>query len=279
MADFHPQETSLPQVGNDEVRNEESLTKRAAYARAMHHRQILRRTIVISIIVGLVAVFGLVALPVVRQITTHWSLGGVGFVVDWQLDGENWISGGVTGVTCKGGGTGLNQPQDIDPYLLLLPRLWNLETLSLNDCELTEKGLAPLARLDQLRELSLSRLNHIRYGGGSLGLSDACLVPVKGLTNLQKLTLSGNRITDSGLAMLAGLSNLEMLDLDATDVTDAGLIHLQALKQLKVLGLAGTKVTPQGVKALQAAMPGLEIDFDMEPYLAEKVREWRRQHP
>ena len=69
----------------------------------MHHRQIIRRTLVIGLIVGLVVGIGLVAVPVVRQITTHWSLGGSGFAVDWQLDGENWTSGGVTGVNYKGG--------------------------------------------------------------------------------------------------------------------------------------------------------------------------------
>ena len=75
------------------------------------------------------------------------------------------------------------------------------------------------------------------------------------------------------------MSNLEILDLDATDVTDAGLVHLAVAQELKVVNLAGTNVTPQGVKALQAAMPGLDINLEMEPHLAEQVRELEETRP
>jgi hypothetical protein len=226
----------------------------------MHHRQMVRRTLVIVFIVVLLVAVGLVGVPVMRQITTHWSLRAAGFAVDWQLDSENWLDGGVTGVSYKQH-YWTNTLQTADADLLVLPKLWNVESLNLGECDVTEKGLAPLASLRQLKELSLLRLSHMRYGGGAQGLSDACLVPIKGLTNLQSLA-----------------SSLEMLDLDATDVTDAGLHHLYPLKGLKTLSLAGTSVTPEGIKALQAAIPGLEVDLGMDPQLADQVRIWRRQN-
>ncbi|MGC8643967.1 MAG: leucine-rich repeat domain-containing protein, partial [Isosphaeraceae bacterium] len=235
--------------------------------------QMARRTVVLGLVVGVVIAAGVVGVPFLKQVTTQWSLGGAGFVVNWQLDSENWMTGGVTEAKYKGNSWMKASP---DADLLMLPKLWNLESLSLQECAVTAKGLAPLSRLNRLRELNLSRMNHIRYGVGPTGLSDACLVPIQGLTSLERLTLSGNRITDAGLAKLAGLSNLETLDLDATDVTDAGLVHLHALANLKTVDLAGTKVTLQGVKALQAALPGLDINVEMDPDLAEKVREWRR---
>ena len=274
MADREPLVAPSAPAASEPGVPDESLGEVARHARVMHHRQIIRRAIVGALIVGLLVAIGVVAIPVVKQLTTHWSLGGAGFVVDWQVDGDNWTSGGTTAVTSKGH-SWLKPSRD--PDLQLLPLLWNLESLNLTECDITEQGLAPLARLTQLRELSLVNLHHIRYGSGPPGLSDACLIPLQRLTSLQSMNLSGNRITDSGLALLSGLTNLETLDLDATDVTDSGLVQLQSLKQLKVLSLAGTKVTPQGVKALQSAMPGLEINTDMEPTLAEKVANWRRQ--
>jgi hypothetical protein len=279
MADSSPQaeSSSAPPDGIERGGHDESITDRASYARAMHHRQTVRRSIVILIIVGLLVAVGLVGVPVMRQITTHWSLRAAGFAVDWQLDSENWRDGGVTGVSYRQH-YWTNTLQSADADLLLLSKLWNVESLNLGECYATEKGLAPLASLRQLKELSLLRLGHMRYGGGAPGLSDACLVPIKGLTNLQSLTLAGNRITDSGLDMLSGLSSLETLDLDATDVTDAGLHHLYPLKGLKTLSLAGTSVTPEGIKTLLAAVPGLEVDLGMDPQLADQVRIWRRQN-
>ena len=71
-------------------------------------------------------------------------------------------------------------------------------------------------------------------GAALSGLKDSCLVPLQGLTQLENLTLSGNRITDKGLELIAHLPNLETLDLDATDVSDAGIASLQSMKNLKV---------------------------------------------
>jgi hypothetical protein len=278
MVDYLPKPASPAPAGLEpgEPAKGESPIDRAAYAQAMHRRQMMRRAIVLAAVIGLLLAAGVLAVPVIRQMTIQWSLRSSGFIVDWQLDSENWANGGVTAVAYKQN-YWISRTGDLDAELRRLPSLWNLESLQLGECDVTEQGLAPLSSLGQLRELSLMRLNHIRYGGGLQGLSDVCLTPIQNLTNLETLTLTGNRITDSGLAKLAGLTKLEALDLDATDVTDAGLVHLQALRQLKTVGLAGTGVTPEGVKKLKAALPELDIDLAMEPTLADQLRSWRRQ--
>lgn len=257
-------------VGNLEMSRQEN----ARYARIMHHRQMLRRGLILGIVVAALVAVGLVLVPAARQLAVQWSLGGAGIAVDWQLDGESWMTGGTTFAQSRG--TQWKEPP-LDAELLRLPELWNLQSLKLYETEFTEQGLAPLSQLTQLRELDLSRKNHIRYGYGPSGLSDACLVPIQNLSAMESLTLSGNRITDSGLALLAGLSNLEILDLEATDVTDAGLTHLRGLKKLRVLNLAGTLVTPEGVKSLKVFLPECHINLDLDPTMMEMVRNWRRR--
>jgi Leucine Rich repeat len=250
---------------------------RALDARRMHHRQIVRRGVITTLVVAIVGLLTAVAVPVVNQLKMSWLMQAAGFSVDWQIDEDNWMSGGVTNVYFKQ----LRSwpPNSHDPDLRILPRLLNVESLGLSECAVTEQELASLRGLNHLRSLNLARLNHLRYGSPDTGLSDACLIPIQGLTRLETLTLSGNRITDQGLALIARMPALENLDLDATDVTDAGLVHLQSLKKLKTLALGGTRVTQEGVKTLQKALPGLEISMDIDPEVERVVKESRRANP
>ena len=61
-------------------------------------------------------------------------------------------------------------------------------------------------------------------------------------------------ITDAGLVHLKGLPNLQNLSLFGTKVTDAGLVHLKALTELQELNLRDA-----GVADLQKALPNCTI--------------------
>jgi Leucine rich repeat len=247
---------------------------RALEARRLHHRQMLRRGFITAVIVAIVILLTAVAFPVFYQLQPSWLMRGAGFSVDWQIDEDNWKTGGVTNVTYNHRSW---QSGSRDLELRILPRLLNVESLSLSECPVTEQGLAILRGLDHLKSLNLARLEHLRYGSPLTGLSDGCLMPIQGLSQLQNLTLSGNRITNDGLALLARMPALESLDLDATDITDAGLVHLQGLKKLKSLSLGGTLVTPQAARRLQSALPGLEISFDISPDVEQNLKRMRRE--
>ena len=90
-------------------------------------------------------------------------------------------------------------------------------------------------------------------------ITDAGLVHLAGLTNLQTLSLRDTPVTDAGLVHLAGLTNLEHLNLDNTQITDAGLVHLAGLTNLEVLQLIGTQVTDGGVAELQKSLLNCRI--------------------
>ena len=81
--------------------------------------------------------------------------------------------------------------------------------------------------------------------------TDAGLVHVGKLTNVERLSLYRSDITDSGLEHLKTLTHLEELNLDSTMVTDAGLEHLKGLRRLRELNLANTKVSDAGLEYLK----------------------------
>lgn len=88
-------------------------------------------------------------------------------------------------------------------------------------------------------------------------LDEKQLTALHSLRTVEKLELSGSRVTSAGLQHLTGLSKLYMLHLDGTQVGDDGLIHLSRLRSLGVLSLDHSQVTDAGLAHL-SRMPQLE---------------------
>jgi len=65
--------------------------------------------------------------------------------------------------------------------------------------------------------------------------------------------------SDAGLVSLKGLRDLESLDLSGTRATDRGLEGLRGLKRLKEVHVRGTSVTKEGRDRFRASMPGLKV--------------------
>ena len=88
--------------------------------------------------------------------------------------------------------------------------------------------------------------------GNGNGLTDAELLRVGDLPQLDFLVISGSRTTDRGLANLGKLKKLKTLTLDAPGITDAGLAHLNGLTSLKTLGFSPrTPITAAGLAHLK----------------------------
>ena len=102
--------------------------------------------------------------------------------------------------------------------------------------------------------------------GGGINVSftsetptNAALVHLKQLPNIEWLSLGNTDVTDADLVHVKELTNLTNVYLYDTSITDAGLVHLEGLTSLKMLDLGGSKVTDDGVKALQTALPNCTI--------------------
>ena len=94
-------------------------------------------------------------------------------------------------------------------------------------------------------------------------VTDADLVHLEWLTNLQTLILSGTNVTDVVLEDLKELTNLRELYLDNTLITDTGLMHLTELTGLQELGLGQTQITDAGLVNLKRLtnLRNLSLDF------------------
>lgn len=98
---------------------------------------------------------------------------------------------------------------------------------------------------------------------GDTQISDATLVQVAQLKNLQKLHLEQTKVTDAGLKNLKNLPHLEYLNLYGTAVSDKGLKELTSIKTLKTVYLWQTSVTAAGAANLKKALPVLEINMGL----------------
>jgi hypothetical protein len=127
-----------------------------------------------------------------------------------------------------------------DRGLAAVGRLTDLRRLQLRGTPIGDNGLKHVRGLKQLQILDLSRTK----------VTDAGLKHLKGLGRLKELSLVGVLVSDAGLAVLAKLSGLECLDLTDTPVGNKGLAHLKGLKELRSLRLAGTHIQDGALKAL-----------------------------
>jgi len=93
----------------------------------------------------------------------------------------------------------------------------------------------------------------------SPGASDDAMAHLSHMPHLERVFVSGDRITDAGAKHLAGLRNLKIVCFSGTQVTDAGLRYFERLENLEQLYLTRTQVTEQGVWQLEELLPDCRI--------------------
>jgi len=177
----------------------------------------------------------------------------------------------ISGIKTKITGVGFVYLQDLE----------HLTSLDMLDSDVTDEGLAVIARLPNLTELTIGGY---RMARSASKITDDGLAHLKGhsklrslhvsrthvtdiglahlaeLTKLERLYIADNNISDAGLAKLKGLTKLKELDLAKTKITDAGLDHLKGLSNLRELYLEDAKVTDEGVQRLRQALRHCEIE-------------------
>jgi Leucine-rich repeat (LRR) protein len=150
------------------------------------------------------------------------------------------------------------------------PRIGGVDAFDATRC--TDKGLAALKELPNLRKLVFGKANLSTEGVSAIGqctelrhlalvnanLSDAELLNLNKHTMLEQLTLSNNpKITDKGMQTVKEFDRLRVLYLGNTSITDEGLMELKVLDGLRTLGVGGTKVTQDAAEKFADMMPNL----------------------
>lgn len=100
---------------------------------------------------------------------------------------------------------------------MLMPIADSLISVDLARTQVTDAGVAKIAKFTKLKELRLD----------NTGIGDAALEHLKGLAQLEYLNVYGSKVTDAGLQKLAGLANLKALYVWQTGVTKAGVAQLR----------------------------------------------------
>lgn len=127
----------------------------------------------------------------------------------------------------------------------------NLElNLVLNECAITDAGLAKLQGMPNVRWLQLR----------STKITNDGVKYLKGM-DLETVDLSVTKVDDAGLATMVAsdFPNLKDMAIEGTGITDAGLAHLGDFKSLEFLSIAGTNVSKDGLSKLRAKLPNLMI--------------------
>jgi hypothetical protein len=152
-----------------------------------------------------------------------------------------------------------------DELIEPITRLMGLRKLGLSSVGVSPKGLALLAQLPYIEDLTtpkglsddgmaeIVKMQFLKRLDVALDqLTDAGLRSLGKLVNLEELDLYGNpMMTDNGLKALTNLRSLRYLRLGKEcPFTNRGIAHLASLPSLKVLWLDTHNVTDEGLRGL-----------------------------
>jgi uncharacterized protein (TIGR02996 family) len=137
----------------------------------------------------------------------------------------------------------------------------NLKRLILDETHI--RTLAPLKDMTSLVHLQASFLEDENF---NCSLDDTGTEELETLSNLEYLSLWGNRVTDITLLRLASLRRLRVLyflpDLSAESITDKGMAVFRDLTNLEELHLEGAEVTNEGLRYLAGASRLVVLSLD-----------------
>lgn len=166
-----------------------------------------------------------------------------------------------------------------DGGMAYLQAMVNLRELRLNGTRVADRGLEHLGNLPSLEYLALPKEitdEGLKYVSAIASLrqlhfdpsletkvTDAGLVHLKRLKNLETLNIIDRFITDEGLVHVAQIKTLTDLWIQLCPVTDAGLATISSLPALRHVHLSGIEMTADGLRYL-SKLPGLVDLYIME---------------
>jgi Leucine-rich repeat (LRR) protein len=112
-----------------------------------------------------------------------------------------------------------------------------LDSLFLDECDLTEEGVNSIVKNVNLKSLSLSNNN----------ISPEATIIFPEDSQLESLDLSQNTLYDETVFEITKLKNLKLLNLHSNNIDDDGVLALSQMTSLKTLILGQNKITGLGL--------------------------------
>ena len=135
-----------------------------------------------------------------------------------------------------------------------------LRALKVGGNNLTDAHLASVATVKNLQTLTFRTLGFTKF-------TDAGLAPLANLTHLRELSINGSvKVTDAGMVHLTNLNRLEKLDLGRTRISSAVVASLGKLPALKELEVVGSGFGPDGIQALRKLNPKVRVTLHRPLY-------------
>jgi mono/diheme cytochrome c family protein len=192
----------------------------------------------------------------------------------WIMEGANLGDGKVTAKVDKTGKKYIKPIYDIDSIAksVSAPDKAVLKQLTQNKVFIREiSGNGHLLELSfqhvenpknlQLNLLAKISANVLWLNLSGQSISTGDMAHVKGLKNLQRLSMHSSDVGDQHLSAIANLKSLTYLNLYNTQVSDAGMKHLSGLNKLKDLYLWNSKVTASGASKVKKSISGLTVNI------------------
>ena len=141
-----------------------------------------------------------------------------------------------------------------------LSALTNLKELTLGGNKLTDTGLETLRQLPGLVYLDLGGAQRTDSGMWSVSMTEKGVAAVASLRNLRRLKLEDLSVSSRELGGIKDLSRLERLDLqDCRHVNDDAIPLLSSVSSIRVLDVSGTAISDTGLAQLRKARPNCKI--------------------
>jgi serine/threonine protein kinase len=141
-----------------------------------------------------------------------------------------------------------------DEHLEAIKGMQGLRILRVGETQISDAGLVHLTTLPDLDTLEVNGCK----------LTDAGMEALNQMPRLTWLDVSRTGISDKGLLAWKKSANLRLLRASHNPkITDAGLVGLSDLSDPQVLEFAGTKVTPAGAEALRQRFPRCSVVISM----------------
>ena len=159
-----------------------------------------------------------------------------------------------------------------DSQLTNIAFLTGLESLDVEETDVSDKGLQALRGMNRLREIDLhstmitgrgfkflAQLPNLEtINAGSNRIGDDGIEYLIALKKLKELHLSRGGLTNQALVSLSRMPQLTILDIQYNNrITDAGIAQLSRLKNLEILQIGETSIGGVSVKTLRK-LPSLK---------------------